>query len=180
MRGQCALEGYAFEAAANMERDDTYYGVLTASRTMAVEAEAFLSHEREGIWGTHKSLVLGRYLFGDGTSILVANVHAINFRENRAYRQENERIFTYLAEHRGPMILAGDFNAWNATRTRDLLRRAERLNLAHVPVDQQVKSFRGYPLDYVFYRGMELREYAVDDTHAVSDHHPIFACFERG
>jgi endonuclease/exonuclease/phosphatase (EEP) superfamily protein YafD len=173
----CRLEGFMFDAAANLEMRHGYYGVLTAGRVAALEAKAFLSQEREGIWGTHKSLLLSQYVFGDGTPLLLVNVHAINFRENRAYRSEKERLFSFLSDYEGALVVAGDFNAWNRTRQGKLFEMANRLNMKRVPVEKQVKSFLGYPLDFVFYRGVTLLEYAVDDTHGISDHHPVYVRF---
>jgi len=175
----CMLEGYRYDAAANLETEKSYYGVLTASRIIPTRTKAFLSQEREGVWGTHKSLLLSTYMFEDGTPLLIVNIHAINFRENGAYRREKDRLFSFLSTYEGALVVAGDFNAWNAGRQKKLLETAARLRMKQVPCDQEVKSFLGYPLDFVFYRGLELVSYEVTSTHQLSDHHPIFATFRK-
>ena len=71
---------------------------------------------KESVLGPHKSLLLSNYLFKAGNSLLILNVHAINFRENQRYGIELERFLNLLKAHKGPMILAGDFNSWNKKR----------------------------------------------------------------
>jgi len=176
---RCVLEGYAFDAAANLELRRARFGVLTASKVPAIEARAFLTRKKEGIWGTHKSFLLSRYVFEDGTPLWVANVHAINFRENRAFRDETERLFGELSGYDGPLIVAGDLNTWNASRLRHLLTMTRHLRLEHLRPDRRVRSFRSYPLDHVFYRDLRVLDTRIDTTHAVSDHHPIYVRFAK-
>jgi endonuclease/exonuclease/phosphatase (EEP) superfamily protein YafD len=171
-------EGFGYDAAANLEK--TYhYGVMTAGRVLSCRAKALLTKEKEGVWGTHKSLLFTEYRFADGTPLMIVNIHAINFRENEAYRREKRRLFTYLSDYKGALIVAGDFNTWNPVRLRTLLAHAESLNMCQVPCAHEVKSFLGYPLDLIFYRGLELKVCEVDKHHAISDHHPVFVRFTK-
>jgi endonuclease/exonuclease/phosphatase family metal-dependent hydrolase len=175
----CVLESFSFEAAANLEMEQGYYGVLTASRSAATEAKAFLSEEKEVIVGTHKSLLLSTYAFRDGRELLVVNMHAINFRENGAYEREKQRLLSYLSSYSGPILLAGDFNTWSLSRLALLLKTTEALGLQKVPFssDEGVKSFLGNPLDMIFYRGLVLHHYEVLDDGGISDHRPLLASF---
>ena len=81
-KGSCVLPNYTFDAAANMEIRNIFYGVLTASSVESLKAKAYLSEGRESIFGPHKSLLVSHYALSNGTKLLVLNVHAINFREN--------------------------------------------------------------------------------------------------
>ncbi len=175
----CRVEGYSYDAAANITFGTSNYGVLTASRYSAIETKAYLSENRELFFATHKSLLLSRYILEGGNSLLVANVHAINFRENSAYGKEKERILNFLSSDTGPLIVAGDFNAWNTGRGKKLLEIADSLGLKQVPLGKEdaVKSMFGKPLDFIFYRGLELLEYRVLDDGGISDHRPLFARF---
>ena len=172
---------FSYDAAANLEFRGEFYGVLTASRIESTRAKAYLSEGRESMFGPHKSLLLSEYSFDNGSTLLVLNVHAINFRENQRYSKELERFLDLLKEHKGPMILAGDFNSWNNKRMNKLQKIAEKLSLTAVIFKEtgKVKSFMGKELDFVFYRGVELVDAVVMDEHKLSDHNPLFVCFRR-
>jgi endonuclease/exonuclease/phosphatase (EEP) superfamily protein YafD len=175
----CIVQDFSFEAAANLELNQEYYGVLTASKTVASKAKAFLSEKREAFFGTHKSLLLSTYPFMHGKKLLIVNIHAINFRENHAYEKEKKRLLNYLASYSGALIVAGDFNTWSGSRLKILLDITEELGLKKVPFETEkgVKSFWGNHLDMIFYRGLELQEYRVYDDEGISDHRPLFARF---
>ena len=175
------LPHFSYDAAANLEFRGAFYGVLTASKIESTRAKAYLSEGRESLFGPHKSLLLSDYHFDDGSSLLILNVHAINFRENQRYSKELERFLNLLKEHKGPMILAGDFNSWNEKRMKKLQKIAERLSLTAVSFKEtsKVKSFMGKTLDFVFYRELELLEAEVMDEHKLSDHNPLFVRFKR-
>ena len=175
------LPHFSYDAAANLEFKGDFYGVLTASRMESSYAQAYLSEGRESILGPHKSLLLSNYLFDDGSSLLILNIHAINFRETQRYSKELERFLDLLKEHKGPMILAGDFNSWSNKRMDKLKKIAERLSLTAVTFKEtgKVKSFMGKELDFVFYRELELVEAVVMDEHKLSDHNPLFVRFKR-
>lgn len=175
------LPNFAFDAAANLEFRGEFYGVLSASRVESKSAQAYLSEGRESLIGPHKSLIMSEYPFEDGSTLIVLNIHAINFRENKRYYRELERFLELMNHHTGPMIIAGDFNSWNKKRIQKLHEIREELGLNTVPFKQvdKVKSFMGNHLDFIFYRGMELLEFSVDKDHGVSDHHPLFAQFKK-
>ena len=179
--GHFILPNFAFDAAANMEYRGEFYGVLTASRIESRNAQAYLTEGRESLFGTHKSLLMSTYPFEDGSTLLVLNVHAINFRENKRYFRELERFFEIIQDHDGPMIIAGDFNAWNKKRLQKLHKVREELTLDQVPFKRtdKVKSFMGNHLDFIFYRGMELVEFSVLNDHGLSDHNPLLAHFRK-
>jgi len=175
------LPELTFDAAANLEYRGEFYGVLSASRVESKYSQAFLSEGRESLIGPHKSLLLSAYPFKEGSTLLVLNVHAINFRENQHYHKELERFLELMKDHTGPMIIAGDFNSWNKKRMSKLHEIREKLGLLAVPFSQtdNVKSFMGNHLDFIFYRGVELLEHTVLQEHALSDHNPLVARFKR-
>lgn len=178
---KCILSEFAIDAAANLEYRGKFYGVLTASMTESQKSQAFLSEGKESLIGTHKSLLLSQFAFQDGTTLLVLNVHAINFRENQRYGIEVDKFLQHVKEHQGPMIIAGDFNSWNKKRMKKLAEMQEVLSLQTISFREKskIKSFMGYPLDYIFYRGLELIDSAVVDGKQLSDHNPLFAYFRK-
>ena len=175
------LPNLAFDAAANLEYKKEFYGVLTASRVESSYANAYLSEGRESLIGPHKSLLVSAYPFEDGSELMVLNVHAINFRENRRYHKELERFLELMQDHKGPMIIAGDFNSWNTQRMNKLHHIRETLGLSAVPFKHvdKVKSFMGNHLDFILYRGVDLVEFRVHSEHGLSDHNPLFAEFKK-
>ena len=90
------LPHFSFDGAANLEVRKKFYGVLTASRVESHDAKAYLSEGKESLLGPHKSVLLSKYLFADGSSLLILNVHAINFRESKRYSKELDRLLTLL------------------------------------------------------------------------------------
>jgi endonuclease/exonuclease/phosphatase (EEP) superfamily protein YafD len=174
-----ALEHCAYDAAANIEVNGGFYGVLTASLVASKRATAYLSEGRESLFGPHKSLLVSYYPLSDGRELLILNIHAINFRESRHYRRELEHFLLKVRDHKGPMIIAGDFNTWNNVRMKKLYLLCEGLGLQRVPFsqDDKIKSFMGHHLDFIFFRGLELLEYEVIEEDTISDHNPLFARF---
>jgi len=175
------LPDFSFDAAANLEFRGEFYGVLSASKVKSNYAQSYLSEGRESLIGPHKSLLVSSYSFEDGTSLLILNVHAINFRENERYNKELERFLELMQVHEGAMIVAGDFNTWNKIRMNKLDELRKKLGLKVVPFHENdsVKSFMGNPLDFIFYRGLELVNFSVDEDHDLSDHNPLFTQFKK-
>ncbi len=175
------LLDFAFDAAANLEVRGAFYGVLTASRVESNYAQAYLSEVKESFVASHKSLLVSRYPFEDGSNLLILNVHAINFRENQSYDRELERFLSLMQAHEGAMIVAGDFNTWNKKRLQKLHEIREKLGLKMVPFAKTsgVKVFMGKQLDFIFYRGLDLVESKALAKHGLSDHNPLFASFKK-
>ena len=106
-------------------------------------------------------------------------MHAINFRKNSSYEKELEIFAEKVRSREGPMIIGGDFNAWNKKRMEALRNLQDKLSLERVSFakEDKVKSFMGYPLDFVFYRGLKCAAKEVISDHAISDHHPLLVTF---
>ena len=66
------------------------------------------------------------------------------------------------SHHSGPVIMAGDFNAWSRPRMNALYRFAREMSLREVRFsdDQRRRAF-GRPLDFVFYRGLSVHDASV-------------------
>ena len=171
--------GWSYAVAPNMQTRRSVYGVLTASSYAFKEAQARLSSKREGMFATHKSYMLSHHSLAEGGSLLVVNVHAINFVRARQFSQEIELIKEEILEHKGPLIVAGDFNVWSRQRRLSLLQFCRSVGLRQaIMVDpHHVKTYRQHPLDFIFYRDLTLQETLAIDTSNVSDHNPLYARF---
>ncbi|ATZ73140.1 hypothetical protein CWC33_05255 [Idiomarina sp. X4] len=174
------LPHWSYAVAPNMETRRSVYGVLTASRYGFKEAQARLSRKREGMFATHKSYMLSYHSLAEGGSLLVVNVHAINFVRARKFSQEIELIKQEILGHKGPLIVAGDFNVWSRQRRLSLLQFCRSVGLRQaIMVDpHHVKTYRQHPLDFIFYRDLALQETLAIDTSTVSDHNPLYARFK--
>ncbi|RME72228.1 MAG: endonuclease/exonuclease/phosphatase family protein [Planctomycetota bacterium] len=157
-------------------------GVATGARARPVGCERLLSPATEPLVGTPKAALLTRYRLrcdGDRSStLLVANVHLLNFVSTATFARQLEQIGSAIARHRGPVLLAGDFNTWSEAKRDRLARLAQRLGLAPVRFDghgadsdARTRVF-GHPLDHAFVRGLRVLAAHVETTGA-SDHHAL-------
>ncbi|MCK5110319.1 MAG: endonuclease/exonuclease/phosphatase family protein [Arcobacteraceae bacterium] len=175
------IPNYPYVCAPNLETKKNYYGVLNASDVKITEANAILSKIKEPFFKTHKSTLVNLYKLDNQKTLLVVNIHAINFRTNNHYSKELHELFDLLLEYKGPMIVAGDFNNWNRSRTILLQRLVVNLKLRAVALDifhqKRIKSVFGYSIDNIFYRGLHLIEAKTINTGRFSDHTPLYAKF---
>lgn len=134
--------------------------------------------EKEPLLRLAKSALITVYPLPNGKQLMVANVHAINFSFGvDVYTRQLNKLGIHIGKHVGPVILAGDFNAWSRQRVNALKRFVRSVGLKEVTLDEDIrtKAF-GRPLDYVFYRGLKLVDSKVLSTDA-SDHNPIMTRF---
>jgi len=154
-------------------------GVLTASKTQPLSSDFLKTTYLEPIVKTPKVSLLTCYkLSGTKKKLLVTNVHAINFVGLTAFRSQLEDLERISQEHRGPMILAGDFNTWKKKRLKLLMDMTERLELEEINFTPDYRKRRfGYPLDHIFFKGLRVQNYNVIKNIASSDHKPMTAEF---
>jgi endonuclease/exonuclease/phosphatase (EEP) superfamily protein YafD len=138
------------------------------------------SPDVEPIVSTPKSMTLAKYPLKDRSDeLLILSVHAINFQTTGAFKRQMDQIAEYVKEHKGPVILAGDFNTWNQSRTSYLFRLAKKMGLQEVNYkngDLRLK-FGNYFLDHTFTRGVQVKNSNVVKTDG-SDHSPLFFEFD--
>ena len=168
---------YNWDIATAFTYYDIYTGVLTASRVKP----DFLCSFRvpEPLSGIPKTVLITRYpLSGTDASLLMANIHMINFSlDISAYRAHLEKLVAVVSQHRGPLILAGDFNSWSAERLRVLTDITQGLGTRAVTfaADHRV-TFMGQRVDHVFYRQLVPLE-AFTEKVTTSDHNPMLVTF---
>ena len=170
--------GYLWDMTAAFEYRQIDAGVLTAARTAPHFTCAF--RETEPITRIPKSTLITRYpLSGTEQELLVANMHAINFTTAAsAFENQFDRLEGILAAYRGPLIVSGDLNTWNAGRMSRVRAMAERLGLSAVGFDPNRRSrFFGRHLDHVYYRGLSVVHAAATRV-STSDHNPLAVVFK--
>ena len=153
-------------------------GVLTASE---IAPDVICIHRfDEPLLNTPKTSLFTRFsMLPRQPYLVIVNVHAVNFTMDTAsyqnYWQELEMI---LASHDGPLIVAGDFNTWNAERLAIMAMAARRLKLQPVRFEPDRRSrFFGQVVDHVYYRGLVPSNAVVHEV-ATSDHNPIKVNFK--
>ena len=112
-------------------------------------------------------------------SLLLINVHLINFEWGiSAYQTQLEQLFSFVENHQGPIIISGDFNAWNEHRLNLVNNLMQKYGLDAVTLSQDERlRFLGYPLDYIFTRGVKVVS-AKSEVVTSSDHNPLLVEFE--
>jgi endonuclease/exonuclease/phosphatase (EEP) superfamily protein YafD len=140
----------------------------------------YLSPHTEPVLQTQKLLLANTYpLKNCDKTLLVLNMHAINFVGVKKYIDQLDQLDAVLASHPGPVILGGDFNTWNPGRLMHFNNVADKAGLVEAAMQRPKKlSHLNQHLDHLFYRGLTLR--SVESLRYVtsSDHAPITATFE--
>jgi len=153
-------------------------GPKTGSRVAASSSAFVRSHAREPLINTPKTFLYSVYPLTDSAPLLVVNVHAINLVSKTKFATQVEQIVAPVAAHKGPCIVAGDFNTWNEARMHVLDRAMNHAGLARVPVSAPQWRHFGQVLDHVFFRDIRLI-HAHALTHVkTSDHVPLAAEFD--
>ncbi|RUO37162.1 hypothetical protein CWE15_11405 [Aliidiomarina taiwanensis] len=170
---------WSYAIAPNMQTKRSVFGVLTASQAAFTDVQPRLTRKREGMIATFKSHMLSYHPLEGDQSLLMVNVHAINFVSANYFLREMELLKFELLDHNGPLIVAGDFNVWSRQRRHYLQAFCDSVGLrqAYMNDPQHIKTYRQHPLDFIFYRDLWLKEATAIDTSTVSDHNPIYARF---
>lgn len=163
-------QDYSWSQVAAFNWKNTENGVLTAAKSQATQSCG--QRLLEPATRIPKSLLFSYYSLEDSPQqLLLVNLHAINFSlRGRTYKEQLQVISREIGDYSGPVIVAGDFNRWNARREGFLSRWAHQEQLTEaLPTPDHRTRFMGYPLDAVFYRGLELEEAQSMESKA-SDH----------
>ncbi len=167
------IAGMRWILASSFIYEDTDIGVLTATR--AVPVANCTQRMVEPLLRIPKSSVITWLpIRNTRQSLAVANVHAINFTLTlESYQTQVQALEDVLANHPGPLIVAGDFNTWSDPREEVVAAMARRLRLTEVAfADDRRAVFFGHRLDHVFVRGLAVVA-AVATTVTSSDHNPV-------
>ena len=172
------LPDLSYCSAPNLRFGSLRYGLLTASSQTALEARALPSRAKEGIVGPRKGSLITYYRRYDKKILTVVNLHGINFRAASVYAQELDTLKKVLEKGSGPLIVAGDFNSWNAIRMKilEIFRKDLGMQTVSFPT-KKIKKFRDYPLDHIFYRDLNCERSALCERSHDSDHTPLLAEF---
>ncbi|QIV96773.1 endonuclease/exonuclease/phosphatase family protein [Allofrancisella inopinata] len=174
------IENFNINFASNIILKNHNYGVATVSHYPVDKNIKILTTHRESVIKTHKASLISHIKIND-KKIVVVNIHAINFKSNKVYEYEFEKIKEIIdpVKYKNPIIIAGDFNTWNRKRVK-LIKdfcREFKFRIAFLDEPDLVKSFQKNHLDFILYRGLKLDKACVLDCKKISDHNPIVAEF---
>ena len=155
-------------------------GVKTGSIVKSTGHSYYLTTDVEPFLRTPKMLLATTYpLAGRADELLAVNIHAINFVSFQKYSRQLKQMVEAIGEHRGPIILAGDFNTWNAARFKSLRDAVAQMGLKEIPLVRRGRlAHLNKDLDHVFCRGMNAVKTEVLMAVKSSDHYPIVVEFE--
>jgi len=117
-------------------------------------------------------------LQGHAESLLVANIHGVNFTLGSSdLSAQLQAIREVIREHTGPIILAGDFNTWSNARMEVVrqLAASHKLQAVTFAIQQPMGHF-GHQLDHIYYRGLIPLQSRVTEVKS-SDHYPLTVTF---
>ncbi len=152
-------------------------GVLTGSRVKPVSSCGLRT--TEPFLRLPKTALVNKYnLSGTDEKLLVANIHSINFTlGTEVYSSQIDALKAAIIQHRGPVIVAGDFNSWSDGRKRIIDQMVGDLSLKAVTYKSKNRvTIFGNEIDHVFYRGLESVTSEAKQVTS-SDHNPIKVTF---
>ena len=126
-----------------------------------------------------KAVLLSYFpLSGSDKSLLVVNVHGVNFTIGTDDLQAQlAAAKAIMVEHEGPLILAGDFNTWSEARLNVLQQQTKALGMLPVTFEGQQPAYHiGQVVDHIYYRGLVALGSEVTPVIS-SDHYPLTVRF---
>ena len=150
-------------------------GVMTISSVEPL-THCFMRHQEPWLRSPKAISVTEFALLGTQQTLAVVNIHGVNFTIGvSAFEQQLEKIRTVIANHDGPVIIAGDFNTWNDKRVERVNRLSAQLGMTELAfaVDNRVTPF-SHTLDRVLVRGLQVID-ATTEVVDSSDHNPLVA-----
>jgi endonuclease/exonuclease/phosphatase (EEP) superfamily protein YafD len=178
LRGVVEDQGFSWLLSSAFEYRGYEYGVLTATRVPPASACTLRAYEP--LLRIPKAALITHYrLAGREATLAVVNLHAINFTLGTgAYHAQLEAVADALAQHRGPIVVGGDFNTWSDARAAEVRALAARLSLTPVAldVDHRTRFMGGHVFDFVYARGVNVLAASAWSVTS-SDHNPVLVDF---
>ncbi len=167
--------GMQWRMAGAFAFDGIERGVLVAATAAPLAACTLRAFEP--LFPLPKSALVVRYQLGGAgaaAQLAVANLHSVNFTLGMArFRAQIEAVGAELAAHRGPIVMAGDFNTWSDERVKVMEDVAKGLGLTEaVPQPDVRRRAFGFALDHVYVRGFAAIA-ATSTPVKSSDHNPV-------
>jgi endonuclease/exonuclease/phosphatase (EEP) superfamily protein YafD len=152
-----------------------FTGLATFAKAHSIKNDYVKTHVTEPIVNTPKMSLITNYAIKDSDqTLMVINIHAVNFVSASDFKKELSRLYDAVKHHNGPIILAGDFNTWSAKRLASVTEMINKLELKEVtiPFKYRETGLR-LVLDHMFVRSANVVR--IDNMSAInsSDHEPL-------
>lgn len=153
-------------------------GVGNFSKYPAQFSTPLVSRGKEPILKTPKTSLINLYLLpGEVIPLMVVNVHALNFEiSHQKFAQQIEDVVQSIRLHKGPLIVAGDFNTWSQARYQALLNLLKPLGVERLPISSPV-GITHRTLDHIFVRNLQVKDYGLIPHITGSDHAALYLNF---
>lgn len=153
-------------------------GTMIGSKAEPTEVIIKHSPDYEPVTVTPKSLAFAKYKIKDvKDEVLVVSVHGINFDNFQAFVRNMQQLKTQISLHKGPVIVAGDFNTRTKTRLNYVYSMMKELGTTPVEFEdgdkRMVAIYTDNFLDHGFVRGFEVLKAKVFADSMGSDHKPM-------
>ncbi len=172
-------DAYSYGFFPNFMWKQNLYGLINAAKSNILEYNSYTTDGVEPIIKTPKVTLQTKYALSNGHFLRAINVHMINFVKIKKFMKQIEQIEEISLSHNDAMILCGDFNTWNKKRMHIVEKLIKNCGLTAVEFDdnKHQKSPFPFPLDHIFYRGLEFRISEVIHQIETSDHKPMIIEF---
>lgn len=158
--------------------DNHATGSMIGSRVEPTNINVLHTFDLEPATKTPKAMTMGTYpIKGEREELLVISIHAINFTSLDAFERNLDQARDAIVKHKGPVLIAGDFNTRTKDRTRNMFKLMAELKMKTVifkNADQRMKAplTKNY-LDHGFVRGLQVKNAVVIGEADGSDHKPM-------
>lgn len=167
--GQLPDKLWSFATSFIYRGHDT--GVATGSSIKPLNTQWLRSPGREPLVNSPKMTILSEFQIAESQeSLLVANMHGINFVTNGTFYEHVTQVISVIKKHKGPLVFAGDFNTWNSSRMEFLTTHCDSQGMSMVSFKNESRRI---PLDHVFYRGLVPHKSEILNSITTSDHLPV-------
>ncbi len=174
---QFAPSGYAaLHGATYRRKDGIRDGVMTVSSApLDGVPQRILCLAPEPLLNTTKASLVSTYKIENSDQRLcVVNIHATLIRRPSTAVRELEQVLSYIFEHHGPLIFAGDFNTFSKAYITEVDRVLSSVGLSRVIIEGDPRTTTT-ALDQIYVRDIEVLQASVDTSFQHSDHFPILA-----
>lgn len=157
--------------------EDTKYsntksGVVTAAKVSPNDIGWQRSFFKEPISNTPKMTLFTEYkIRGSKKTLLVGNIHGINFVTTNKLRHMLKLAAERISTHSGPVVFGGDFNTWNASKMNMMIKTLSAARMKPVSFfPDGRKRVLGKILDHIWTKNLKVLSSKVHSKILSSDH----------
>lgn len=158
------------------DSDKQATGVMNASRYLLENSKTLVSPDNEPVTGTPKVSGYSIIKIPEIGTVHIINTHGLNFNLGSKFERQIDVLTNFIAQLKGPVIWAGDFNTWSGARKKHLDNRTKSLGLTHLSPHNENRNLK---LDHIYARGLKVVSVELLKNIKSSDHLPLKAVFKK-